>query len=128
MQVSSLAIARRILIIRGHKALIDADLAVLYGVSTKRLNQQVKRNQDRFPADFVFQLNRAERDEVVANCDHLARLRFSPTLPYVFTERRLDSLETKYDRQFKAVFDAIRELVRPAEPQKRKRIGFVQEN
>ncbi len=51
--------------------MIDADLAALYDVPTKRLNQQVKRNAERFPKDFVFQLSRAERDEVVANCDHL---------------------------------------------------------
>jgi hypothetical protein len=57
--------------------LIDADLAALYGVATKRLNEQVKRNRSRFPDDFVFQLSRAERDEVVANCDHLGRLKLS---------------------------------------------------
>jgi hypothetical protein len=51
-------------LLRGHKALIDADLAALYGVSTKRLNEQVKRNRLRFPADFVFQLTAGERDEV----------------------------------------------------------------
>lgn len=84
--MSSFAIARRILVIRGHKALIDADLASLYGVTTKRLNQQVNRNKKRFPPDFVFQLTRAERDEVVANCDHLGRLKYSPTMPYAFTE------------------------------------------
>lgn len=84
--MSSFAIARRILVIRGHKALIDADLASLYGVTTKRLNQQVNRNKKRFPPDFVFQLTRAERDEVVANRDHLARLKYSPTMPYAFTE------------------------------------------
>lgn len=66
--------------------MIDADLAALYGVPTKRLNQQVKRNAGRFPIDFVFQLSRAERDEVVANCDHLGRLKFSPTMPFAFTE------------------------------------------
>jgi DNA-binding transcriptional regulator YdaS (Cro superfamily) len=79
-------IARQIVIIRGNKVMIDADLARLYGVSTKRLNQQIKRNARRFPPDFVFQLSRAERDEVVANCDHLRRLRFSPTMPFAFTE------------------------------------------
>ena len=84
--MSSFAIARRILVIRGHKALIDADLASLNGVTTQRLNQQVNRNKKRFPPDFVFQLTRAERDEVVANCDHLARLKYSPTMPYAFTE------------------------------------------
>jgi len=66
--------------------MVDADLAALYGVPTKRLNEQVKRNRGRFPADFVFQLSRAERDEVVANCDHLQRLKFSPTTPFAFTE------------------------------------------
>lgn len=66
--------------------MIDADLAALYGVPTKRLNQQVKRNAERFPKDFVFQLSRAERDEVVANCGHLRRLRFSPTMQFVFAE------------------------------------------
>lgn len=53
---------------------------------TKRLNEQVKRNQERFPADFLFQLTAAEKQEVVANCDHLAKLKFSKTLPYAFTE------------------------------------------
>jgi hypothetical protein len=79
-------IAQRILVIRGQKVMLDADLAALYDVPTKRLNQQVKRNADRFPDDFMFQLGRAERDEVVANCDHLRRLKFSPTMPFAFTE------------------------------------------
>ena len=79
-------IARQILVIRGQKVMIDADLAALYDVPTKRLNQQVKRNAERFPKDFVFQLSRVERDEVVANCDHLRRLRFSPTMPFAYTE------------------------------------------
>ena len=62
------------------------DAAALYGVSTKRLNEQVKRNRARFAADFVFRLTAAERDEVVAKCDHLSSLRFSPTMPCAFTE------------------------------------------
>ena len=66
--------------------MIDADLAALYGVSTKRLKEQVRRNADRFPADFMFKLTSKEKAEVVANCDHLSRLRFSPYLPYAFTE------------------------------------------
>jgi hypothetical protein len=66
--------------------MLDADLALLYGVATKRLNEQVKRNRDRFPADFMFQLTQAERSEVVATCDHLKSLRFSPSLPNAFTE------------------------------------------
>ena len=75
-----------ILLIRGQKVILDSDLASLYGVTTKRLNQQVKRNRDRFPEDFMFQLTKKEKLEVVANCDHLSSLKFSPVLPYAFTE------------------------------------------
>ena len=152
--------------------MIDADLAALYGVPTKRLNEQVKRNAGRFPADFVFQLDRAERDEVVANCDHLRRLRFSPTMPFAFTEhgalmaasvlnttravevslyvvrafvelrealathkelaRRLDELESRlgrklagHDQAIAGILEAIRQLMAPPEPAKKRRIGFV---
>ncbi len=66
--------------------MIDADLAELYGVSTKRLNEQVRRNSARFPVDFMFQLTPLEKEQVVANCDHLKRLKFSATLPLAFTE------------------------------------------
>lgn len=79
-------IEQRILLIRGQKVIIDADLAELYGVTTKRLNEQVRRNKNRFPKDFVFQLTKAEKQEVVAICDHLKKLKFSPALPLVFTE------------------------------------------
>lgn len=79
-------IERRILVIRGQKVMIDTDLAELYGVPTKRLNEQVKRNIERFPQDFMLQLTAAEKAEVVANCDHLAKLKFSKTLPFAFTE------------------------------------------
>ncbi len=82
-----------ILTIRGHKALIDADLAEIYGVPTKRLNEQVKRNVSRFPEDFLFQLTAAEKEEVVANCDHLARLKFAKSLPWAFTEHDFGVLE-----------------------------------
>ncbi len=79
-------IAPLIMEIRGLKVVLASDLAALYGVSTKRLNEQIKRNQTRFPDDFMFQLTAVEKAEVVANCDHLSKLKFSPTLPYVFTE------------------------------------------
>jgi hypothetical protein len=72
--------------IRGQKVILDADLALIYGVETRVLNQAVKRNLQRFPHDFLFQLTRTEKDEVVTNCDHLAGLKFSPVLPYAFTE------------------------------------------
>ena len=159
-------IERAIFLIRGQKVMLDADLAELYGVLTKVLNQAVKRNKERFPVDFMFQLTKEEKDEVVTNCDHLKRLKFSPTLPHAFIEhgaimlatilnspiavqasiqvvrafvrlrqmlasnadlaRKLDTLERKYDAQFKVVFDAIRQLMTPSEP-KRKRIGFIHE-
>ena len=79
-------IEQRILLIRGEKVIVDADLAEFYGVPTKRLNEQVKRNKDRFPDDFMFQLSVEEKSEVVANCDHLSKLKYSSFLPYVFTE------------------------------------------
>jgi len=79
-------IERSIFIIRGQKVMLDADLALLYGVTTKALNQAVKRNKDRFPPDFRFGLTEKEKGEVVTICDHLKRLKFSPTLPYAFTE------------------------------------------
>jgi hypothetical protein len=159
-------IERKILLIRCEKVMLDADLAALYGVTTKRLNEQVKRNRERFPNDFMFQLTEEEKAEVVANCDHLKRLKFSHALPYAFTEhgaimlasvlnspiavqtsvlvvrafvklremlathkdlaKKLDEMEKKYDMQFKVVFDAIRELMRPPEP-KRRKIGFRRE-
>ncbi len=75
-----------ILTIRGQKVLLDADLAAIYGVPTKALNQAVKRNAVRFPEDFVFQLSSKEKQEVVTNCDHLGRIKFSKTCPYAFTE------------------------------------------
>ena len=76
----------RILTIRCQKVLLDADLATIFGVPTKRLNEQVKRNAGRFPRDFIFQLTSEEKLEVVAICDHLAQLKFSKSLPYAFTE------------------------------------------
>jgi hypothetical protein len=146
--------------------MVDADLARLYGVETRALNQAVRRNRERFPEEFVFQLTLAERDEVITICDHLRKLKFSASMPYAFTEHgalmaasvlnsaraiqvslyvirafvslrnaistqkdladRLDKLESRYDSQFKVVFDAIRELMRPPESPRR-RIGFVQD-
>ncbi|MBE9489191.1 MAG: ORF6N domain-containing protein, partial [Bacteroidetes bacterium] len=79
-------IMSKILVIRNQKVIIDKDLAELYEVKTKRLNEQVKRNVKRFPSNFMFQLTKEEKEYVVANCDHLKNLKFSPFLPYVFTE------------------------------------------
>ena len=146
--------------------MLDADLAELYGVSVKRLNEQVRRNIKRFPVDFMFQLTREEHDSLRSQIATLKGRRgeHRKYLPYVFTEqgvamlsgilnserairvnieimrafvrlrqilasnaplaRKLDALEKKYDAQFKLVFDAIRQLMTPPEPNRRK-IGFL---
>ncbi|WP_372847330.1 ORF6N domain-containing protein [Pontiella sp.] len=72
--------------LRGQRVILDSDLAQVYGVPTKRLNEQVKRNAERFPEDFIFRLTVTEKAEVVANCDHLQNLKFSSQLPAAFTE------------------------------------------
>lgn len=158
-------IESKIFLIRGQKVMLDADLAELYGVQTKVLNQAVKRNIERFPSDFTFQLTAIEKTVVVTNCDHLARLKYSSTLPYAFTEhgalmlgnvlksdravevslmvvrafvqlrqmlasnadlsRKLAALEKNYDIKFKAVFEAIHELMTPSDPRKKRPIGFA---
>lgn len=155
-------IEKSILLIRGQKVMLDKDLADLYGVKTKVLNQAVTRNLKRFPDDFMFCLTRQE----VANLkSHFVTSSWGGTrkLPRVFTEqgvamlssvlrseraiqvnieimrtfvrlrrmlagheelaRKLAALEKKYDRQFKVVFDAIRELMAPKRPKGRS-IGF----
>lgn len=156
-------IYRAILSIRGVKVMIDTDLAELYRVSTSRLNEQVKRNRERFPEDFMFQLTTEEKEEVIANCDHLKKLKYSPYLPFAFTEHgsvmlasvinskvailaniqivrsfvklreildsnkqlavKLEELEKKYDKQFRIVFDAIRQLMSP-EKTEREPVGY----
>ncbi len=158
-------IEKRIFLIRGHKVMLDRDLAELYGVLTKAFNQAVKRHRSRFPSDFMFRLNRAElkdwRSQIVTS-NPAARMSLRRP-PSVFTEhgilmlssvlnseraiqvniqimrafvslrrllasnrdlaRRLIELERKYDSQFKAVFDAILELLAPRVNRKQK-IGF----
>lgn len=156
-------ISQRILTIRRQRVMLDADLAELYCVTTKRLNEQVKRNAKRFPEDFAFRLSPEEKTELVANCDRFKRLKHSTVSPLAFTEHgaimaasvlysqmavetsiyvvrafvrmreaviehrglatRLDELERKYDAQFRVVFDAIRALMEPPKPPRR-RIGF----
>ena len=83
---------KKIFTIRNKRVMIDRDLAELYGVPTKRLNEAVKRNKRRFPADFMFQLTNEEQAEVVANCDHLKNLKFSHQNAYAFTEHGVTML------------------------------------
>lgn len=163
--IPSEKIDRAILLLRNKRVMLDADLAMIFGTTTKRLNQQVKRNINRFPSDFLFQLTDEEKDWVVTNCDHLKQLRFSPVAPYAFTEhgtimvamvlntpiaaeasvavvrafiklreillqskdlaKRLNELESKYDRQFSVVFEAIKKLMQlPLKDTKRQKIGY----
>lgn len=155
-------IGKRIFHVRGHRVMLDSDLAELYEVETKTFNQAIKRNLSRFPNDFMIQLTESEweilRSQIVTL--RLGHGQHRKYLPYVFTEqgvamlsgvlnspraveaniaiirafvklrkmlesndvlsRRLDELESKYDRQFKGVFDAIRQLMTtPMEPRKR---------
>ena len=154
-----------ILLIRGEKVMLDQDIAELYGVETRALVQAVKRNIDRFPSDFMFQLSDVEFDNLRSQ---IVRSSWGGrrTAPYAFTEqgvsmlssvlrspqairvnieimrtfvrlrkmlqshaelsKKIDALETKYDRQFKVVFDAIRQLMQPGIPSKKHRIGFGQ--
>jgi hypothetical protein len=106
-------------LVRGHKTL---------------LNQQVKRNLARFPADFVFQLTKSERDEVVANCDHLSKLRFSLTMPYAFTEHGalMAASVLNTPRAVEVSVYVVRAFVKLREalskPAQRRRIGFVRDD
>lgn len=88
------SIQHKIHTIRCKQVMLDSDLAKLYGVSTKRLNEQVKRNSERFPKDFCFQLNIVEKTELVAKCDHLSKLKFSHVFPHVFTEQGVAMLSS----------------------------------
>ena len=92
--ISQYEIEKLIITIRGEQVIIDRDVALLYGTTTSKINQQVKRNMARFPPSFRFQLTEAERDEVVTNCDNLHSLKYNPSLPYAFTEQGLAQLST----------------------------------
>lgn len=92
--LTSIHVQSCILTVRGMQVVIDRDLATFYGVETKRLNEAVKRNIMRFPERYRFQLSKEELQEVVANCDHLQQLKFSPTPHYVFTEEGVAQLSS----------------------------------
>lgn len=157
-------IENAIFVIRGLKVMLSTHLAELYGVEVRALNQAVKRSQERFPQDFMFQLTSAEWKSLKSQIVTSSWGGLRRAEPYAFTEqgvamlssalkskravrvnieimrtfvrlrqmlasnaelaRKLDALEKKYDAQFKVVFEAIRELMKPPEPNKRK-IGFL---
>ena len=81
-------------VIRGQQVMLDRDLATLYGVETKRLNEQVKRNMERFPERFRFQLTKEEMNELVTNCDRFNSLKHSTVRSYAFTEQGVAMLST----------------------------------
>ena len=88
------SIESKIFTIRGIKVMIDRDLAILYSVQTKRLNEAVKRNIGRFPSHYMFQLSRQEKQELVANCDRFKALKHSTSLPFAFTEQGVAMLSS----------------------------------
>ena len=107
-------IEQAILLIRGQKVMLDADLAVLYEVPTKALNQAVKRNERRFPPDFMFRLTKKEKGELVTNCDRFERLKHSSALPRAFTEQGVSMLSSvlKSDRAIDVNVEIMRAFVR----------------
>lgn len=84
----------KIITVRNLNVIIDSDVANLYGVDTKRVNEAVSRNPEKFPDGYVVELTAIEKAEVVANCDHLQKLKFSPNTPSAFTEKGLYMLAT----------------------------------
>ncbi len=157
-------ILKSILVIRGEKVILDADLAGLYGVETGALVRAMKRNIERFPSDFMFQLSDEEWENLRCQFGISSSWGGRRTAPFAFTEqgvamlssvlrsdraiavniqivrafvqlkrmlathadlaKKIESLEKKYDSQFRAVFDAIRELMAPQENLKKQPIGF----
>jgi len=99
---------------RGFKVMIDSDLAMLYNIPTKRLKEQVKRNIDRFPEDFMFELTKNERDELVAYCDRLSSMKHSSVNPMVFTEQGVAMLSSVLhsDKAIKINIEIMRAFTR----------------
>lgn len=115
----SASIQKRIYTIRDVQAMLDSDLAACYGIETKVLNQAVKRNIGRFPEDFMFQLTKEEKMELVTNCERLEHLKFSSVLPKVFTEQGIamlsgvlrSSAAIKVSVQIISAFVAMRKFI-----------------
>ena len=109
----------KIIVVRGKQVLLDRDVAALYGVETRRVNEAVRNNPDKFPDGYLFTLNEKEKEEVVENFDHLKVLKFSPVSPTAFTSRGLYMLATilKSKRAVKTTiaiintFDMVRQMV-----------------
>ncbi len=89
-----LDVEEKIIILRNQQVILDCDVAELYGIETKRINEAVSNNPGKFPDGYILQLDNQEKSEVVENFDHLKNLRFSPQLPKAFTEKGLYMLAT----------------------------------
>ena len=107
LTLSQYDIEKLIVTVRGEQVLIDRDLAMIYGIETKRLNEQVKRNIARFPERYRFQLTKDEMMGLVANCDRFQTLKHSTTTPYAFTEFGVSMLPSALSNQ-KAIDTSIR--------------------
>lgn len=107
-------IEKRIFLIREQRVMIDKDLAELYEVQTKRLNEQVRRNIKRFPVEFMFQLTKEEKIELVANCDRFKMMKHSTSLPFAFTEHGVAMLASvlNSDKAIKISIIVIKTFVR----------------
>ena len=92
-------IESRIYIIRNQRVMLDRDLAELYGVETKYLNRQVKRNRDRFPEEYMFRLTQSEKTELVTICHRFEPLKHSTSLPYAFSEHGVAMLSAVLNSQ-----------------------------
>lgn len=164
MQTPAERILKSILVLRGEKVMLDSDLAELYGVETGAMVRAMKRNIERFPPDFMFELSEEEWSDLRRQFGISSSWGGRRTAPYAFTEQgvamlssvlrserairvnieimrafvqlkrmlathadlasKIESLERKYDAQFRGVFDAIRELMKPQENPKKQPIGF----
>jgi phage regulator Rha-like protein len=107
-------IEKRIFFVREQKVMIDRDLAELYGVETKYLNRQVKRNIQRFPEEFMFQLSAEERDQLVTICHRFKTMKHSSAMPYAFTEHGVAMLASvlKSERAVKISINIIKAFVK----------------
>jgi len=107
-------IEQRIFLIRGQKVMIDRDLAELYGVETKHLNRQVKRNIQRFPEEFMFHLTPAEKKQLVTICHRFKTMKHSGVMPYAFTEHGVAMLASvlKSERAVKISINIIKAFVK----------------
>ena len=92
--ITPVDVESKMLVLRNQPVLLDADVAELYGVETKRVNEAVRNNPQKFPHGYIFELDKIEKAKVVENFDHLERLKYSAANPTAFTERGLYMLAT----------------------------------